>query len=208
LIDIQTKLQQAHSPGFEHYARIYNLKQMAKTLIFLKERGIGTYSELNEKISSMDKEHGGKSDRIKEIETHQKGISELQRQIGSYGKTKDTYNEYKRLKKVKLTKLQKFMNAKHPADVYYEANRANIVLCQAAKNYFNEQGYGKEKKLPSIQTLKIEYAELEKEKRGLYNGFSKHRDGVNELKLARQNIDMFLGEPRLPTKERSPEMSL
>jgi hypothetical protein len=34
LIDIQAKLQKAHSPGFEHFARLYNLKEMAKTLIF------------------------------------------------------------------------------------------------------------------------------------------------------------------------------
>ena len=40
LIDIEAKLQQARSPGYEHWARLYNLKESAKTLIFLQERGL------------------------------------------------------------------------------------------------------------------------------------------------------------------------
>ena len=208
LIDIQAKLQQAHSPGFEHYARIYNLKEMARTLIFLKERGIGTYNELNEKIKTLDMEHDSKTNRIKEIEARQQEISELQRQIGTYSKTKDTFNEYRRLKKYKQTKFEKFRKAAHPADDYYEARRSDIALCQVAKNYFNKQGYGKNKKIPAIKSLKEEYAKLEKEKRKLYNGHSKQRNDVNDLKMARRNVDMFLSEPRLPAKECSHELSL
>ena len=34
LIDIEAKLQQARSSGYEHWARLYNLKESAKTLIF------------------------------------------------------------------------------------------------------------------------------------------------------------------------------
>ena len=208
LINIQAKLQQAHSPGFEHWARIYNLKEMARTLIFLREQGIGTYAELVEKIETTTTDFNDTAGRIKEIEAKQKEISELQRHIGTYGKTKNTYAEYRRLKKVKLTKLQKFMNATHPADDYYEACRADITLCQAAKNYFNKQGYGKDKKLPTIQMLKTEYAKLEKEKRQLYSDYKPAREEMIALKMARQNVDMFLGEPRQPTKERSHEHSI
>jgi hypothetical protein len=196
LIDIETKMQKAHSPGFEYYARIYNLKEMARTLIFLRDNGVGTYDELNEKIRTMDSEHTGKTTRIKEIENRQKEISELQRHIGTYNKTKDTFNEWRRLKKYQQTKWEKFRNAPHPADVFYETNRADITLCQAAKKYFDAHGYGKEKKIPTMQSLKEEYAVLEKEKRGLYIGYGKQRDDVIALKLARQNVDMFLDGTR------------
>ena len=208
LIDIQDKLQQAHSPGFEHYARLYNLKEMSRTLIFLQERGIGTYDELNTKIRELDNEHGGRSDRIKEIEARQKEISELQRNIGTYNKTKDTYNEYRRLKKVAPSAFKKFISATHPADDYYEVNRTNITLCQAAKNYFDAQGYGKDKKIPTIQLLREEFAILEKEKRKLYSGYGKIRDEAIDLKLARRNVDMFLSEPRQPERNRSHEIGL
>jgi hypothetical protein len=196
LIDIEAKLQQAHSPGFEHWARIYNLKEMARTLIFLRDSGIGTYDELNDKISIMDKEHSSRSARIKEIDARQKEITELQRHIGTYNKTKDAWSEWRRLKKYQQTKWERFRNAAHPADDYYEANRADITLCQAAKNHFDEHGYGRDKNIPTIQSLKEEYAILDKEKRGLYKGYSKQRDDAIALKLARQNVDMFLGDSR------------
>ena len=196
LIDIEAKLHKAHSPGFEYYARIYNLKEMARTLIFLQENGVGTYDELNEKIRTMDNEHDGRTARVKEVEARQKKISELQRQIGTYNKTKDKFSEYQRLKKYQQTKWEKFRKAAHPASVYYEANSADIILCQAAKKYFDGHGYGKNKKIQTIQSLKEEYATLEKEKRQLYYGYGKQRDDVIALKLARQNVDMFLDESR------------
>jgi hypothetical protein len=208
LIDIQTKLQQAHSAGFEHYARIYNLKEMARTLIYLQDRGVGTYDELAEKIKVTTDGYNDKSGRIKETEAKQKEISELQRQIGTYSKTKNTYAEYIRLKKTKLTKLQKLMNTEHPADVYYETHRADIILCKSAKKYFNGQGYGKDKKFPKMQELKMEYAKFNEEKRKLYADYKPAREEMIALKTARQNVDMFLKEPRQQVKERSHEHTL
>jgi hypothetical protein len=207
LIDIQTKLQQAHSPGFEHYATIYNLKEIARTLIYLKDKGIDSYSELKVKANSATSDFNDKQIRIKEIESRQKEISELQKQIGTYSKTKDYYAEYNKLKKYQPTKWEKFRNASHPADDYYEVHRADIILCEAAKKHFNEQGYGKNKKLPSIQTLKTEYAVLEKEKRQLYGGHKDRREEMIGLKTALQNVDMFLGEPPQLVKNRSHDRS-
>ena len=51
LIDIQAKLQQAHSPGFERWASVFNLKEMAKTLNFLQEHGLMSYADL---VSACD----------------------------------------------------------------------------------------------------------------------------------------------------------
>jgi hypothetical protein len=208
LIDIQAKLQQAHSPGFEHYARLYNLKEMARTLIFLKERGIETYDNLTSKISFTGKNFNDRTTRIKEIENRLKEISELQRHIGTYDKTKSTYASYQKLKKEKQSTFQKFIKTEHPAHVFYEANRADITLCRAAKDYFNEQGFGKDKKIPTIKMLQTEYAKLESEKRKLYAGYKTARDEVTALKMAKQNVDIFFAEPRQPTIKRTHEISI
>jgi len=198
LIDIQTKLQQAHSPGFEHFARIYNLKEMARTLIYLKEKGIGTREELDDKINAAKSGYNGRQDRIKIIEARQKEISELQRHIGTYSKKKDVFNQWQKLKKYQPTKWEQFKNTTHPAEDYYEAHRSDIALVQAAKNYFNDNGYGKNKKLPAIQDLKKEYAILEAEKKKLYNSYRNAREDMIDLQKARQNVQMFLDEPRQP----------
>jgi len=195
LIDIQAKLQQAHSPGFEHFARIYNLKEMARTLIYLKEKGIGTREELDEKINKAKSGYNGRQDRIKEIEARQKEISELQRHIGTYSKKKDVFNQWQKLKKYQPTKWEQFRNATHPADDFYEVHRSDIALVQAAKNHFNDNGYGKNKKLPAIADLKKEYAILEAEKKKFYNGYRNAREDMIDLQKARQNVQMFLDRP-------------
>jgi hypothetical protein len=100
LIDIQTRLQQAHSPGYEHWATIYNLKEFARTLIYLKEKDIGTREELDEKITETKNGYNGRQDRIKTIEARQKEITELQRHIGTYSKKKAVYNEWQKLKNI------------------------------------------------------------------------------------------------------------
>ena len=211
LIDIQAKLQLAHSPGYEHWATIYNLKEFARTLIYLKEKDIGTREELDEKISEAKVNYNGRQDRIKIIEARQKEISELQRNIGTYSKKKDVFNHWQKLKKYQPTKWEQFRNATHPADDYYEFNRADIALCQAAKNYFNDNGYGKNKKLPAIAELKKEYAILEAEKKKLYNGYRAARDEMTDLQKARQNVQMFLDRPapeHQPVRRKSYDHSL
>lgn len=46
LIDIQAKLQQDNSLGFERWAKLYNLKEMAKTLLYLQENELDDYDAL------------------------------------------------------------------------------------------------------------------------------------------------------------------
>ena len=198
LIDIQEKLQQAHNPGFEHYAKIYNLKEMARTLIFLKEKGIGTYDELVKKSQTVTNDYNGNQTRINEINSRQKEIAELQRQIGTYSKTKDTYAHYKKLQKYELTTWEKFRKAEHPSITYYEAERTDIALHEMAKKYFDEHGFKGKKKLPTINSLKAEYAELESEKKKLNHGHKDNRDDMIALKTAKRNVDMFFTEPLEP----------
>ena len=202
LIDIQLKLQQAHSPGFEHFARLYNLKEMAKTLLLLQDWGIGSYDALSEKADAVSKSFNGRSGRIKEIEAQQKEISELQKQIGAYSKTKDTLAEYNRLKNAKPSAFAKLTNAQSPADKFYNDNAEKIIRCNAAKKYFDEQGYGRGtgKKLPTIKILQTEYAKLEAERKKLWAGHKPEREEMIALRMAKQNVDMFLGEPRQAVK--------
>jgi hypothetical protein len=56
LIDIQQKIQEGKGEAYEHWARIYNLKQAAKTLIYLKECGIDSYDELLRKSAAANSE--------------------------------------------------------------------------------------------------------------------------------------------------------
>src|SRR5699024_993615 len=48
LIDIQAKLQAGKGAGYERWAKIFNLKQMAKTINYLTEHNLLQYAALEE----------------------------------------------------------------------------------------------------------------------------------------------------------------
>ena len=53
LIDIENNIKAQQSAGYEHWAKIHNLKQAAKTMNFLTENNIKQYENLIEKIDGL-----------------------------------------------------------------------------------------------------------------------------------------------------------
>jgi hypothetical protein len=187
LIDIQAKIREGKGAGYENWARIFNLKEAARTLVFLKENGIDSYDDLKEKASTALSGFSALSEKIKAADKRLAAISELQKYIGSYGKTRDVYAGY-----VKAGRSEK----------YYEEHRADITLHMAAKKYFDGQGYGKNKKLPTIAALKQEYAALLTEKKKLYTSYHAVKAGMQELLIAKGNADKILGIKESTGQER------
>jgi uncharacterized protein YeeX (DUF496 family) len=189
LIDIQAKIREGKGAGYERWARIFNLKEAARTVIFLKENGIDSYDDLVKKSSSASGDFAALNRKIKDAEKRMAEISELQKYIGQYGKTRDVYSQY--------------IKSKRNAD-FYEEHRADITLHMAAKKYFDGLGYGKNKKLPTIASLKQEYAALLAEKKKLYSGYQGLKKNMQELAVARGNADKILGvRPETLTREDS-----
>ncbi len=150
LIDIQAKLQEDRGPGFEHWATIENIKRMSKTLIFLQERGLDDYKLLTKKTGAASQIFTEHNERRKVIEARQKEIAELQKHIGTYGKTKEIYRLYR-----SLPTAQK-------REDFFENHRADLTLHQAARKHFDSLGL---KKLPPMAELKKEYAVLAAEQK-------------------------------------------
>jgi len=178
LIDIQAKIREGKGAGYEHWARIFNLKEAAKTLIFLKEKGIDSYEDLKKKAPSASGDFSALTKKIKESEQRMSEISELQKQIGTYGKTREIFAAYRK---------------SDYSEKFYEQHRANITLHRAAKKCFNDMGYGKDKKLPTISSLKQEYAALLAEKKRLYAGYRELKETSRALTMAKGNADRILG---------------
>ena len=177
LIDIQTKMQQVNSPGFERWAKIFNLKEMARTVIYLQENGLTDLGELERACDAAVQKFNDLGDQMKAAERRMKDISELQRQIGTYGKTQEIYAQYR-----KLTDRKK--------EKFYEQHSSEITACQAAKRYFNSLGL---KKLPSMQSLKQEYAVLQAEKKKRYPEYRQAKEKMIELLTAKNNVERILG---------------
>ena len=175
LIDIQAKIRAGKGEGYERWARIFNVREAAKTLLFLQENGIDSYDDLAQKASSASESFSTLSKKIKDADKRLAEIGELQKQIGTYSKTRNTFAKYK---------------ASGWDKDFYESQRADITLHRAAKKYFDELGL---KKLPTIAALKQEYAALAAEKRKLYSGYNATKDTMRKLMIAKANATKILG---------------
>jgi len=187
LIDIQTKLQEGKGAGYERFAKLHNLKQMAATLIYLQERGIDDYSELQDKASAASERFNSLSDRIKELDAGLSDNAALQKQIVIYTKTRKTYVAYRKAGYSKKFKA---------------ANEADIILHQAAKKYFDELGYGRDNRLPTVAALRSDYAVMLEEKKQCHKDYRQAKADMKELLTARANVDQLYNATETQERER------
>ena len=158
--------------------------------MYLEQKCLLEYEKLSEACEDASRRFDDLSKAIKSREARLSDISELQRHVGAYIKTHDTYTQYRKLPPRKQNK-------------FYEQHRNEIDACLAAKRYFDSLGM---KNLPSIQSLKQEYAELLEEKRKLYPELKAARAEMIELMTAKNNVDRILGlQEKQAQKLRSQE---
>ncbi len=174
LIDINKKMQEGKGKGYERWAKIYNIKQISKALLYLQDHGIRDYSVLEQ----LTKEATGKfhqiSDSIKEKEDRLAEIAELKKHMINYMKTNDIYAAYR-----KSGYSKKFL----------EAHRKEILLHKAAKEAFDKLHVNK---LPRIKDLSEEYGQIIAEKKKLYEEYRTAKKEMMNYQIAKQDIDQFL----------------
>ena len=178
LVDIQSKLAEDKSGGYERWAKKHNLKEMSKTLIFLQEQKIGSADELKERADAALSHYHELGDSIKAAEQRMTEIAILHTHIINYAKTRPVYDAYR-----KSGYSSKFL----------EAHREEITLHRAAKDAFDETGL---KKLPKVKELNAEYSALLTKKKALYPAYRKARDEMQEIVKAQKNVELFFAEEK------------
>ena len=69
IIDIQNCIKAQESKGYEHWSKIYNLKQAAKTLNFLTENNLTTYEDLETAANKIHSDFDNTAQKIKNKES-------------------------------------------------------------------------------------------------------------------------------------------
>ena len=174
LVDIQAKLQAGKGAGYAQWAKVFNLKQMAKTLNYLTEHGLLEYAALEEQTEVATVQYRQLSEQLKAIEKRMADLSAMRTQILHYVKTRDTYVAYR-----KAGYSKKFL----------AAHEGEITLHRAAKKFFDDQGLTK---LPTIKEIQAEYAALQAEKKAIYPDFHEARTQMRELLTVKANVDRLL----------------
>ena len=170
LIDIQKKLKEK-GPGYARWATVYNLKQMSKSMLLLRDHGVKTLDQLIAKIDETVEKRDYLQKRIQNAEKRLTEIAALKTHIINYSKTRETYEEYR-----KSGYSKKF----------FEKQYEEITLHRAAKQAFDELGF---RNIPKVKDLSVEYAEILTDKKKVYSEYRKTRDDAKELLIAKRNIE-------------------
>ena len=174
-IDIQSRLQ-GKGPGYERWAKVFNLKQMAAALAYLQDNGLTDYEQLEQKATAATERFHKLSDQIKSTEAALHTNMELKAATVQYAKTRPTFEKYK------ASKYSKKFFAEHEAD---------IELYRAACADFKAILGGA--KLPKMDTLKEEGRKLSEQKKELYAEYRKAKADMQEVTTIKANIDYLLG---------------
>ena len=191
LVDIEQKMAEGKGRGYERWATMHNLKQMAATLNVYQEYGFTSPEQLEAAVDTAYQEMRQTSGELKALETKLQGKKELQRQVLAYAKTKPARDG------LKAQKSEKARAA------YRQANESDFIIAEAAARYFKAHGITK---LPARKALQAEIEQLISEKDGLYNTYHEQKQRFKELQTVKRNIDQILRreEPRR-RKEQSHE---
>ena len=185
LIDIEAKLSEGKGSGYERWAKVHNLKQMAQTINYLREQGLLNLNELQKRTDDVTSKYHELSDKIKLVEARIKEIAELKTQIINFAKTREVYAAYKK------SGYSKDFLAGHETE---------ILLHKVAKKSFDELNF---QKLPTIKSLNDEFTGLVSEKKNLYHEYTSVRDEMRELLIHKSNVEKILGTDESTTEKKT-----
>ena len=184
LVDIQAKLKQGKGISYERWAKKYNLKAMAQTLILLQEHGLLNEDALDQRITELDTKFHESLTVVKDLEGRMKANKELRYHVAAYTSTKNI--------------AQQLKAAKQPT-AFEEQHRAELTAYRAATAYFKANNITK---LPSPKKLEAEYAQLASEKAKFYEQYKEAKEELLKLKTAKQNVASFFREEEQAQQER------
>ena len=173
VVDIQEKMAQGKNGGYVRWAKKYNVKQFAESILFLQQHDIHDKETLDALVDGSAARYHELMKIIKDAETKMAENKVLKTHIINYSKTRDTYIAYR-----KSGYSKKF----------YEAHRDEILLHKAAKEAFSKLPDGK---IPKVKELNEEFARMLSEKKAAYSEYKKVKKEMRDYQIAKQNVESF-----------------
>ena len=186
MVDRAAKRAEGKGMGYDRWAAVHNLKQMAATVAAMEQYGYSPEG-LDEALVSANADLQSSAAELKAAEAALREKKDLQKQVLAYAKTRDVRDG---LKKQKTDKARKAYREKHESD---------FIIADAAVRYFRQKGITK---LPTYKSLQAEIEQFTAEKNALYNEYRANKERVRELQTMKSNLSqMRCGEPSRQKKQ-------
>ena len=176
VVDLQTNIKAQQSAAYARKVKLSNLKEMARTVVYVQEHGYDTREDLLHYKTEVSGKLDATSSSLREVEAKLKVINEWIHYTGQYYACRPIQSEF-----LKSRSKKKFRGA----------HRAELDQYNEAVRYFKENAGGK---VPAMKSLKAEKEQLQQfiEKQKML--LSSLRQEQKELQTASSNIDAILGE--------------
>ena len=176
LIDIQERMRQGKGPAYERWAKVYNLKQMAVALQYLKEHQLFEYDDLAAKTDAATERFHTLAGDIQQTEAELSRVSDLMAAVVQYAKTRPAFDGYK------AAKYSRKYLAEHEAELAdYRAAKATMAELLGGE------------KLPKMDVLKEKRRQLAARKKALYLEYRKAQQDMRELVAVKGSVDHLRG---------------
>ena len=175
IIDIQNSIKAQESKGYEHWAKLNNLKEAARTLNFLTENNLLLYADLEAMVEDIHSSYTRTGDELKSVETRLRKVQHLIKNIGNYQRLKPIDDAFQKAKDKTV------FRAKHETElVIFDAAKSNLLAMQ---------GNGK---LPSLKSLQAEQERLIQEQQRLYDERASLKKQAKQIDTIKANVDSLL----------------
>lgn len=177
MVDREAKRAEGKGIGYDRWAAVHNLKQMAATMSIYEESGFSSPEELEAALAAASAELNSVHAKLKAVESTLREKKDFQKQLLAYIKTKPARDGLKAQKTEKARKN------------YREQHESDFMIAEAATRYFKSKGISK---LPASKALQAEIEQLMREKNSLYNEYREKREKTKELQTVKGNIEQIL----------------
>ena len=177
MVDREAKRAEGKGIGYDRWAAVHNLKQMAATMSIYEESGFSSPEELEAALAAASAGLHETTGKLKAVESTLREKKDLQKQLLAYIKTKPARDGLKAQKTEKARRN------------YREQHESEFMIAEAATRYFKAKGI---QKLPASKALQAEIEQLTREKNSLYNEYREKKENVWELQTVKNNIDQIL----------------
>ena len=191
-VDIEAKRAEGKGRGYEHWAKVHNLKQMAKAYATYEQYGFSSQEELDAAVATAQANMQKSYAALKAFDPMIAEQKTLQDWILKYIKTKDVCKGINAIKKEK------------DRAAYKQKHEADFIIYESARRYFDSQGI---KKLPTNAAIRDEIQRLIAEKNTAYNTYYAAKERFKELQTIQHNLAELHGEPP-PEKTKKKEQEL
>ncbi|MDO4553644.1 MAG: relaxase/mobilization nuclease domain-containing protein [Lachnospiraceae bacterium] len=175
LIDTASDSKFAESIGLQRWATKENLKIAAQTFNQMTAKGIHNFTELGNKICSLQEQTKSANSSIVSIEHQMRELAEIIKYAQQYKENKSFYDRYERVK---------------DKDRFLRKYESKIILFSGAERMLQQQGI--DPGHMNLEKLQTNYQKLLEKKKELTATHKSAQAEIKELELIRNNMEQYI----------------